>query len=53
MDLLMDERTRENWLKVKAALEAAGKTDSPFYARAVAVVTTGRDPGDGLKPLKF
>ncbi len=43
--LLMDERTRENWAKVKAALEAAGKTSSPFYARAVVVLTTGRDPG--------
>jgi hypothetical protein len=49
----MDERTRENWVKVKEALEAAGKTGSPFYARALAVVRTGNDPGDGLKPLKF
>ena len=43
--LLMDDRTRGNWAKVKEALERAGKTDSPFYARAVAVLTTGRDPG--------
>jgi len=41
----MDERTRENWAKVKAALEEAGKTDCDFYRRAVAVVRTGRDPG--------
>jgi hypothetical protein len=33
----------ENWRKVKAALEAAGKTDSYFYKRAVAILTTGRD----------
>lgn len=45
MDLLMDQRTRENWLKVKVALERAGKTDCSFYRRAVAVVLTGRDPG--------
>ena len=45
MDVLMDERTRENWAKVKAALEKAGKTDCSFYRRAVAVVMTGRDPG--------
>lgn len=49
----MDDRTRENWAKVKAALEKTGKTDSPFYARAVAVVLTGRDPGDQTPPLRF
>jgi len=32
-----------NWRKVKAALEAAGKTDSYFYKRAVAILSTGRD----------
>jgi hypothetical protein len=41
----MDDRTRENWAKVKAALERSGKTDCDFYRRAVAVATTGRDPG--------
>lgn len=41
----MDDRTRENWAKVKAALEKAGKADCHFYRRAVAVVQTGRDPG--------
>ena len=41
----MDERTRENWQKVKEALEAAGKTDCYFYERACVVVSTGRDPG--------
>jgi hypothetical protein len=41
----MDDRTRENWAKVKAALEEAGKIDCHFYRRAVAIVTTGRDPG--------
>ena len=33
----------ENWQKVKEALEKAGKTDSYFYQRAVAILTTGRD----------
>lgn len=36
----------ENWAKVKAALEAAGKTSSPFYARACAIVRGLPDPGD-------
>ena len=40
----MDKRELENWQKVKKALEAAGKTDSFFYKRAVAILGTGRDP---------
>lgn len=39
----MDAETRGNWVKVKQALEAAGKTDCFFYARAVSIVRTGRD----------
>jgi len=46
----MDDRTRENWAKVKEALERAGKTNSPFYTRAIAVLTTGRDPGPDFGP---
>jgi len=42
----MDDRTRENWTKVKEALEKAGMTNSLFYTRAVTVLTTGRDLGD-------
>lgn len=42
----MDKKT-ENWIRVKEALEAAGKTDCWFYKRAVAVAKTGRDPGLG------
>jgi hypothetical protein len=41
----MDERTRDNWEKVKAALEAAGKTDCYFYQRACVAAATGKDPG--------
>jgi hypothetical protein len=41
----MDDQTRQNWLKVKTALEAAGKTESHFYKRAVAVSKGQEDPG--------
>jgi hypothetical protein len=40
----MDSKTRENWLKVKQALEKAGKTDSFFYHRAVAILSGKPDP---------
>jgi len=40
----MDRRTVENWQKVKEALEKAGKTDSMFYRRAVAIVAGRSDP---------
>ena len=40
----MDRRTVENWQKVKEALEKAGKTDSMFYRRAVAIVAGRPDP---------
>ena len=33
----MDQHTRDNWRKIKQALEEAGKTDSFFYRRAVAI----------------
>jgi len=42
---MMDAQTRDNWRKVKEALEQAGKTDSHMYTRAVAIVRTGSDPG--------
>jgi hypothetical protein len=41
----MDAKTRDNWRKVKEALEQAGKTDSYMYSRAVVIVRTGSDPG--------
>jgi hypothetical protein len=43
---LIDTPNVANWAKVKAALEAAGKTSSPFYARACAIVRGLPDPGD-------
>ena len=45
----MDKETIENWQKVKEALEEAGKTDSQFYKRAVAIVSGKPDPLDPLK----
>ncbi len=35
----MDKHTKENWAKVKAALETANKTDTYFYKRAVVICT--------------
>jgi|688.fasta_scaffold104478_4 hypothetical protein len=49
----MDDRTRQNWEKVRLALEATGKTDSFFYRRAVAILKTGRDPEDSPAPNKI
>ena len=40
----MDKAERDNWAKVKAALEAAGQTDCMFYKRAVAIVAGRPDP---------
>jgi len=41
----MDKHTRENWLKVLEALEAAGKTNCHIYRRAQAIVNGRPDPG--------
>jgi len=49
----MDDRTRQNWEKVRLALEATGKTDSFFYRRAVAILKTGCDPEDSPAPNKI
>jgi len=40
----MDSHELENWKKVKDALEAAGKTDSMFYKRALAIIDGKPDP---------
>ena len=44
----MNKATYDNWVRVKEALEAAGKTDSFFYKRALYIVENKRDPGLGL-----
>jgi hypothetical protein len=40
----VDQQTRDNWLKVKQALEAAGKTDNHYYRRALAILAGQPDP---------
>ena len=40
----MDKQEKENWKKVKDALEKADKTDCYFYKRAVAIVDGKPDP---------
>ena len=40
----MKQKERDNWKKVKEALEEADKTDCYFYRRAVAIVDGGDDP---------
>lgn len=41
----MDTRTRDNWQKVRAALELSGKTECYLYHRAVAITNGSPDPG--------
>ncbi len=45
----MSTEERENWKKIKVALEEAGKTDCYFYKRAVAIAAGGDDIMDTLK----
>lgn len=40
----MDKTERENWQRVKEALEEAGKTDSYYYKRAIAILSGEEDP---------
>jgi len=42
----VDSKTRENWRKIKHALEAAGKTDNHYYRRALAILAGMPDPFD-------
>jgi hypothetical protein len=44
----VNKTTYENWVRIKEALEASGKTDSFFYKRAVYIVQNRRDPGPGI-----
>ncbi len=45
----MDKTEIDNWRKVKDALEKAGKTDSFFYKRSVAILAGKDDPLDNVK----
>jgi hypothetical protein len=40
----MDQNTINNWIKVKSALEAAGKIDNQYYKRAVEICAGRPDP---------
>jgi len=40
----MNKAEKENWKKIKVALEEAGKTDCYFYKRAVAICKGDEDP---------
>ena len=40
----MDKTEKENWERVKIALEQAGKTDTYYYKRAVAICEGKADP---------
>jgi len=40
----MDDRTRENWQKIKETMEASGNTKNMFYKRACEIMRTGVDP---------
>jgi hypothetical protein len=44
----MDDHTIKNWQKIKETLEAAGKTDTIFYRRALSILSTGKDPLDSF-----
>ena len=40
----MDDRTYQNWVKIKETFESSGNTENMFYKRAVEIVQTKRDP---------
>jgi hypothetical protein len=42
----MSETEKENWSKVKKALEEKGQTDCFFYKRACAILAGQKDPID-------
>ena len=46
----MKETERQNWIRIKEAMEKSGKTDNQFYIRAVEIAKGGDDPlADKLK----
>ena len=48
----MDQHTRDNWRKVKEALENAGKTNTDYYRRAIVICAGDPDPGAFQPKLK-
>jgi hypothetical protein len=41
---MMDSKTLDNWRKIEKALRDAGKTETMFYKRAVAILSGKPDP---------
>jgi len=48
----MDAETLENWRKVKAALEAAGKTNCDYYRRAAVILRGQPDPWRPVQQIR-
>jgi hypothetical protein len=46
----MEKPKLSNWQKVEKLLRQAGKTDTPFYKRAVEILNGGADPTNFNKP---
>ena len=44
----MNQEERDNWQRIKDAMEEEGTTDNYFYKRAVAICAGGKDP---MEPL--
>ena len=40
----MDDRTYQNWVKIKETFESSGNTENMFYKRAVEIIKTKKDP---------
>ena len=40
----MDQRTYDNWVKIKQTFEESGNTTNMFYTRACEIVKTKKDP---------
>jgi len=40
----MDQRTYDNWVKIKQTFESSGNTNNMFYIRSCEIVKTKRDP---------
>ena len=47
----MDQRTFQNWVRIKEAMEESGNTQNMFYKRACEIVKTRKDPLENF--LKF
>lgn len=44
----MDKQEKENWERIKAAMEKSGSTDNHYYKRACAIIAGSPDP---IEPL--